>query len=93
MKPESTTSIIGQIIDLVENSNLEELHENYMADEISYAKYRGSLFTTFNRIRVQTGVEPFSREQFDEAWQYRCLAHENWGVVEDEAINVIFGWW
>lgn len=68
-------------------------HKQYINDEISYGDYKTYIRTIVNQVRVAMGYEPFSEEKFDEAWQYRVMAHENWDVALSEIRNVIVGFW
>jgi hypothetical protein len=65
----------------------------YINDEMSYEDYKEYCFITVNSIREAMGNPAYSEKKFDEAWQYRILAHEKYSVTFDELVNVIFGWW
>jgi hypothetical protein len=87
---ESTCKIVNKWINRL---RVKSRHTAYMNDELSYSEYKWYVYITVNSIRKVLGYEPFSKSKFDEAWQYRCVAHENWEVARNEIVNIILGWW
>lgn len=69
------------------------LHDWYIESLISYWDYKERLFKIVNGIRQNGRNEPFSKKKFDEAWQYRNMAHEDWKTARNEILNTVLGWW
>lgn len=65
----------------------------FINGDISYGDYKDYLFAIINPIRKAMGDDIFSYEKFDEAWQYRNMAHENWEIALNEIKNTIVGFW
>ena len=72
---------------------IKSMWKKYINGDISYADYKGYLFVIINPIRKAMGFDIFSYEKFDEAWQYRTMAHEKWEVAQNEIRNTIVGFW
>ena len=66
---------------------------NYINGNMSYADFKEYVFITVNSIRKLRDVPEYSYNKFDEGWQYRIIAHENYSVAYAELLNLIFGWW
>lgn len=54
---------------------------------------RKAAFELCNRIRKHTKVPEYSRQKFDEGFQYRTIFHEDYKEAKDEFVNLVFGWW
>lgn len=66
---------------------------SYINGDMSYADYKEYCFITVNSIRNCMNFESFSKTKFDEAWQYRIMAHEDYNIAKRELQDTICGWW
>jgi hypothetical protein len=75
--------------------HIKSKHRLMLEGEIvTYADYKKYLFLIVNQIREYVlKLDPFTEEKFDEAWQYRTMAHEDWEIAKDHIINTVLGWW
>lgn len=81
------------IMKWVNRLRVKTSHTQYTNGEISYGEYKDRLFDVVNAIRGVTYLPYLSRAKFDDAWQYRILAHEKWDCARNEIFNVVIGWW
>lgn len=54
---------------------------------------REAAFELCNRIRQKIEVPEYSRQKFDEGWQYRNIFIEDYKAAKEEMLNLVFGWW
>lgn len=90
---ESMQNAAKEVSNVITRFRFKKSHDLYRYNYILYSDYKNDVFLFVNNVRKDRGNEPFSKEKFDEAWQYRTMAHENWKIARNEIINTILGWW
>ena len=86
-------SHIKEIRNLIQRMRIKSIHRKFIEDEIGDWEYKDKIRFAVNGIRWKLGIDSLSKEKFDEAWQYRTMAHENWEIAKDHIINTVMGWW
>jgi hypothetical protein len=54
---------------------------------------RQMAFEVCNQVRKYCGLDPYSHEKFDNAYQYRTIFSDSYRKARDEFFNLCFGWW
>lgn len=54
---------------------------------------RDGLLSLCNRVRERWNVPSYSREKFDEGWQWRTVLHKDRKTAWEEFFNLCYGWW
>jgi len=54
---------------------------------------REAAFELCNRIRQRIDVPEYSRQKFDEGYQYRNIFDIDYKAAKEEMLNLAFGWW
>lgn len=80
-----------RILELIEESGMEVLHELYSSGQISYGRYIVAFLALFGQIRVELGLSRYlvdSKESEDNSpYQSR-----EWIVVKSNLLKEMSGW-